>query len=103
MEIIDIIQRKAYRPISHYEQWFSKNSVFFKIYFEDGSTVIYEDNVGGHIWASILQNLQYEPITGDTSHCVVSPLDYFVLLGFRAGDAVLFRFELGIEQPILFS
>lgn len=80
------------------------NSSQISVEFDDGITVEFKDSVDLRMWAVINQNLRYEWIEGDTDHCVVSPLKFYALLGFRSGDAVLFqRKDTGEEQPILFS
>lgn len=71
--------------------------------FDDGIKVVAKDDAGLRMWAVIHQNVQFERIEGSTEHCVAMPLQHYVLLGFRPGDAVLMRNQRGDEQFIVFS
>lgn len=102
MDVLDMVRRMAFRNIQS-SKWVTGNPFQISVQFENGSTVTFKDNVGLRMWAAMIQHLCYEPIEGNTDHCTRSPLYYFSLLGFRAGDAILFRNESGVEEPILFS
>lgn len=99
MDILDMIRRMAVVTIRDsdldpFEIW---------VEFINGIKVAYKYSVGLHIWAVLNQNLRLERIEGNTDHCVVTPLEYYDLLGFRPGDAVLIRNENGQDKSILFS
>lgn len=102
MDITEMISRMSFRPIKSLNVQ-SQNSLRFFITFEDGFMAYQKDSVGLRMWASCIQHFQFQPIFGDTEHCTKEPLNYYNLLGFRSGDAVLVRNEKGNEMPILFS
>ena len=102
MEFRDIISRLAYRRIVNFS-YTSKTPIEILILFEDNVEVKYTMSVHLLIFAVLIQDIQYEPIVGNTDHCVRLPLLFFNLLGFRSGDAFLFRNSNGMEQSILFS
>lgn len=92
----------AFRPIKN-SKVISQSPFRFSVTFEDGSVAYHKDSVGLRMWAVFIQHSHFEPILGDTKHCTEEPLNYYNLLGFRSGDAVLVRNEKGNEMPILFS
>lgn len=102
MDILNIIRQKAFRPITRSEL-VNGNPLHISVTFEDDSVVVYKDNVALRMWAVSIQNLDFKPILGNTDHCIESPLGFFNLLGFRSGDAILFRDAKKVEEPILFS
>lgn len=102
MDILKMIRRMTFRPIKS-SKVLSQSPFRFSVTFEDGSVAYHKDSVGLRMWAVGVQHFQFEPILGDTDHCTEQPLNFFNLLGFRLGDAVLVRNEKGNEMPILFS
>lgn len=102
MDVLNIIRRKTVRPIRS-SKIISQTPFKFVVNFEDGFVVDYKDSPGLRMWAVMIQNWHFEPILGDTNHCTELPVNYYDLLGFRSGDAVLIQNEQGIEMPILFS
>lgn len=101
MEMVDMIRRLACRPLK--SATLTPNPLQISVQFEGDPVLVYKDSVGLRFWAGCCQHLSYERIEGDRGNCVVMPLKYFALLGFRPGDAVLLRNVTGQEQPILFS
>lgn len=99
MDILEVIRRLSVKRIQSLA-WIPTQVT---VEFEDGVRVSVKDTVGLRMWAAHVQHLTSEWIEGDRGHCTPAPLDHYVLLGFRPGDAVLFRDEHGIELPILFS
>lgn len=81
----------------------SQNPFRFEVNFEDGSLICYKDDPGLRMWVVLVQRLHFEPIHGNTKHCIELPITYYDLLGFRSGDFVLIKNEQEIEMPILFS
>lgn len=102
MEILNMIRQKAFRRIISAEL-INGNPFQISVTFEDNYIAVYKDNIGLRMWAVLIQNLDYTPIQGDTNHCIQIPLGFFNLLGFRTGDAILFRDVKEVEEPILFS
>lgn len=102
MDILHMIHQKAFRRITSSEI-INGNPFQFSVTFEDNTTVVCKDNVSLRMWAALIQNLNYTPIVGNTEHCIQKPLGFFNLLGFRAGDAILFQDAKEVEEPILFS
>lgn len=100
MDILTMIRQLAVRNIQSSE--LICNPLQFSVEFDD-CRVVFKDNVGLRMWAVMNQHLRYEWIEGDTDHCVVEPLRYYALLGFRPGDAVLLQNARGEEQPTVFS
>ena len=101
MEYLEIIKEKSFRPIK------SANIILpnftFCIEFKDGVKVCKKDDVGLRKFLCSIQHLKYKIISGNTEHCVPSPVGYWALLGFRSHDAVLFQDHKEQFFAILFS
>lgn len=102
MDILDIISRLAYRKIVN-SSFANKAPIEISVLFEDSVEVKYNVSVHLLIFAVSIQDIEYEPIVGNIDHCVCLPLQFFNILGFRSGDAILFRNSDGMEQSIVFS
>ena len=102
MEYFEIIRQKAYRPIKCAEIS-SQPHFTFCVKFQDGIKICQKCEVGLREFMCIIQHLEYEKISGNTDHCISSPIGYWALLGFRANDAILFRDDKDCFLPILFS
>lgn len=102
MDILQIIRQKAFRRIASIKLINGK-PLQISVTFEDNSVAVYKDTVALRMWAVSIQNLDYTPIQGNTDHCIQTPLGFYKLLGFRPGEAVLFRDAKEVEEPILFS
>lgn len=100
MDILAMVRQLAVRNILSSE--LICNPLQISVQFDD-CKVVFKDNVGLRMWAVVNQNLRYEWIEGNTDHCVVEPLGYYALLGFRIGDAVLRQNARGNDQPTVFS
>lgn len=101
MDILEMIRRQAFRPIRNLA--LIHNPLQIHVKFADDFEVTCKVCVNLRMWAVMNQNMHFEPIEGETGHCVSTPLSYGVLLGFRPGDAVRARDAHGVEQSILFS
>lgn len=101
MDYLEIIRKKAFRPMK--STHISLPKFTFCVEFEDGVKICKKDDVGLREFLCTVQHLEYEIISGNTEHCISSPLGYWELFGFRAKDAILFRDERNHSLPILFS
>lgn len=101
MDYLEIIKRKAFRPIK--SACISLPKFTYCIEFEDGVKICKKDDVGLREFLCTVQHLEYEIISGNTDHCISSPVGYWQLLGFRANDSVLFRDERNHSLSISFS
>lgn len=101
MDVLDFIQCWTFRPI----QYARIIPPFkFEVKFKDGTRVVRKDNLGLRVWKATNEFLEYAPLVDDTTqHCTVTEVGYYELVGFRAGDAIVFWNADGIENPILFS
>ena len=101
MDYLKIIKQKAFRPIKHIN--ISSPHFTLCVEFLNGVSISKKDEVGIRLFLSTIQHLEYKIISGSTEHCIVSPVGYWNLLGFRSGDAVLFWDDKEHFLPILFS
>lgn len=101
MDYLEIVKRKAFRPIKSANILLPKFT--FCVEFEDGVKICKKDDVGLREFLCTVRDLEYEIISGNTEHCIPSPVGFWELLGFRDGDAVLFRDDRNHNLSILFS
>jgi hypothetical protein len=100
MNIADIIRRKSVKPVVTVETLRSSGNIC--VTFRDGSSVQAKDDNKLKIFFMSIQNLEFERIDGDTSHCVTEHLDFFKLLGFCSGENISV-YKNDVSLPILFS
>lgn len=100
MEYEQIIKQKSFRPVRSLSV--SLPNFTYCVGFEDGVVIRRKDELGLRMFLIMIRNLKYRIIPSDeTEHCISSPVGYWDLLGFRAGDAILFQNRE--DLPILFS
>lgn len=102
MDYLKLIREKAFRPIR--SAYVDSPQFTYNVEFEDGEKIRKKDDVGLRMFLSTIQNLEYESQLGkNMDHFITSPLGYFTLIGFRSGDAIVFRDAKNRVLPILFS
>lgn len=101
MDYLEIIKQKAFRPIKR--AGIILPNFIFDVEFENGDKVYKKCEVGLREFLCTVQHLKYKTISGNTEHCILSPVGYWALFGFRSGDAIEFRDDGDRFLSILFS